>query len=193
MTAKKDLKRRVRERQAKTGESYTAARAHVVAGAPAKQVPFDVEELVTLEQAASLGYQCTVLASSKLLAAVDANRVLVRIRDALLATENDPAMQRLRALVFRGERIRRSVQPGPAWWGELRQFMTRVHAGIGGFHERSDLLALHVDGVMVLAHGAMGRPVGEHLLVAFPRSAPRLFLSLVDTAMMNSAFSLLMR
>ena len=33
MTAKKDFKRRVRERQAKTGESYTAARAQVMAQA----------------------------------------------------------------------------------------------------------------------------------------------------------------
>src|SRR5438067_1395515 len=31
MTAKRDLKRRIRERQAKTGESYTTARRHVLA------------------------------------------------------------------------------------------------------------------------------------------------------------------
>jgi hypothetical protein len=45
MTAKKDLKRRVHERQSRTGESYTAARAHVVAnGGEVLSTAIDVED-----------------------------------------------------------------------------------------------------------------------------------------------------
>jgi hypothetical protein len=52
MTAQRDLKRIIRERQKKTGESYTASRAHVMrdraarlgldAGAPAMSEPLRV-------------------------------------------------------------------------------------------------------------------------------------------------------
>jgi hypothetical protein len=39
MTAKKDLKRRIRARQAETGESYVTARRHVLAAGPASPEP----------------------------------------------------------------------------------------------------------------------------------------------------------
>ena len=39
MTRRRDLKRRVRERQARTGESYTAALKHVLAARPAGDAP----------------------------------------------------------------------------------------------------------------------------------------------------------
>jgi len=39
MTAKRDFKRRVRQRQARTGESYVTARRHVMAGRPAADEP----------------------------------------------------------------------------------------------------------------------------------------------------------
>src|SRR5688572_27139032 len=106
MTAKKDFKRRVRERMAKTGESYTAARAQVMATAPdvqpgepadeldaaddldeqddepappdePKPKPFDVEELVDATEAAQqLGLRCEVLVSSWLAERLPPARIL---------------------------------------------------------------------------------------------------------------------
>lgn len=43
MTTKRDLKRRVRHRQARTGEAYVTARRHVVAARPAAQLEADAE------------------------------------------------------------------------------------------------------------------------------------------------------
>ncbi len=69
MTAKKDLKRRVRERQAQTGESYVTARRHVVAQAPEPESPkrpvIHVDEMHDItEAAAKLGWRCRVVISA---------------------------------------------------------------------------------------------------------------------------------
>ena len=72
MTAKRDLKRRARERQARTGESYVTARRHVVAEAPDRAVAaatstVEVVELMNLsDNAAWNGMQCSVMMSPEL-------------------------------------------------------------------------------------------------------------------------------
>ena len=48
MTKQADFKQRVRTRMAKTGESYTAARSHVLAEPPGLQVPDDRAMLAAL-------------------------------------------------------------------------------------------------------------------------------------------------
>ena len=207
MTAKKDLKRRVRERQAKTGESYTAARAHVVAGAkdspeqseeatepepapsPIEEMsepirsPISVVELVDATQdAAKLGLKCQVLVSPTLVPRIAPARVLEHLRDALLATERDPQMELLRALVFRGERLVRERARGRRWWDEMRRFFARAEAGIGGITEPGDILALSVDGVMVIVQAG-------HVphMPPIPRAQPRLFLTGVETHRIDDA------
>ena len=170
MTAKKDFKRRVRERMEKTGESYTAARAQVVgphdepeAGSSAeadaeteaqaeKEAPFSVVELIdATEDAAKLGLKCDVLVSPVLAEQLEPARILERLRDALMANEDDPAMQLLRGLVFRGARPIRDREQLAAWWTEVRRFLNRAVVGIGGITEAGDMLAFAVDGVMVIA------------------------------------------
>ena len=155
MTAKRDLKRRVRERQARTGESYTAARAHVIREAEPTPVEkasaIQVDEMLELDaDAARLGIKCPVMMSGSLARRVDPVRVLERVRDALLATLDDPAMEILRAVVLRGERPAAERVRDARWFDELRRFAARAHAGIGGITDRGHMLALHVDGVMVI-------------------------------------------
>jgi hypothetical protein len=193
MTAKKDFKRRVRERQARTGESYTTARAHVLAGAPERETTpapsvsaIPVEEMIGLdEQAAALGYRCPVIASSRLLAVAEPEAVLARVRDVLLATEGDPATKMLRALALHGERPTLDRPQTPLqwerWWEETRRFGARLRAGIAGVTERGDTLALHVEGragsVFVLCLAGLGRALFDREIRPGP---PRLFLTLAD-------------
>lgn len=157
MTAKKDLKRRIRERQGKTGESYTTARAHVLAqrDEPAALLPaIPVIELIDVtEQARALGLRCLALASPMLVERVPAERVLARVRDALLATERDPQMDVLRAVMLRGEVLERDPRRRPGgWWEDTRAFFARARVGIGGTNRAGDMLALQVDAEMVIVH-----------------------------------------
>jgi hypothetical protein len=191
MTVKKDLKRRVRERQARTGESYAAARAQVVAQAPKPAEPepvaepaaepvIAVEELIDLTpQAQAIGIKCQVAMTSRLAGRIDPDRTLIKIRDALLATDEDPDTRTLRAVVLRGEHV---VVPMGAraadWFGSARRFVARALAGIGGISEHGNMLAISVDGpagsVMLIAHVWL-RPFGMR------REAPRLMLSVAES------------
>jgi len=197
MTAKKDLKRRVRERQARTGESYAAARAQVVAQAPAEKPAepepqpaepaepaaepvIPVEELIDLTpQAQAIGIKCQVAMTSRLAGRIDPDRTLIKIRDALLATDEDPDTRTLRAVVLRGEHV---VVPMAAraadWFGSTRRFVARALAGIGGISEHGNMLAISVDGpagsVMLIAHVWL-RPFGMQ------RELPRLMLSVAES------------
>lgn len=189
MTAKKDLKRRVRDRQARTGESYAAARAQVVtqkpepepepAPAPSESA-IPVEELIDLTpQAATIGIKCRVAMSSRLTGRIDPAKTLLRIRDALLATEDDPATRKLRTVVLRGEHVH--APPGARiqdWFGSTRRFVARALAGIGGVSEHGNMLAITVDGpagsVMVLVHVWL-RQYGPET------EPPRLMLSVAES------------
>jgi hypothetical protein len=177
MTAKKDLKRRIRERQAKTHESYVTARRHVLAAAsPEAARPPDpaaldsdtrfgaeaagdqahraivVEEMVDLTAAAeSLGFRCRVMSSSTLAAKVAHATLLDRMRAVLHGTTEDPEMERMRAICLRGESP--APQPRtPDWLEKVRQFVARAHVGVGGLSHEGAMLAFNVDGVMVLAN-----------------------------------------
>lgn len=140
MTAKRDLKRRVRERQGRTGESYMTALRHVLDQRPSV-VP--VVELIELsEVGAAMGIQCRVRMAPVLADRIDAVGALRRLREALIATERDPAFDLMRRVVMHGE----SPVLRPAGIDAGLRFLARVHAGIGGISEHGRMLALMVDG-----------------------------------------------
>jgi hypothetical protein len=204
MTAKKDFKRRVRERQAKTGESYTAARAQVMAQAggeatveeakaaskdETKPSAISVVELVDAsEEARSLGLRCDVLVSPSLAAHIPPVEILEQVLEALLATENDPQLSLLRGALFRGE----SPPHNPhinmrARWEDTKRFFTRAGVGIGGINQEGDMLALQVENSMVLVQ-----------ISAVPHMPPirraqlRVFLTTVDAHQLDSRRAALM-
>lgn len=169
MTAKRDLKKRVRARQAQTGERYTTARSHVVreaeeesatapdlespepADARRSYPPIQVEEMLDLAaDAGRLGIKCVVRATTSLAARVDAVVALEKLRDALLATENDPATDLLRAVVLRGERPLVPKRTMAEWRNDIQRFLQRAQAGIGGTSDLGNMLALQVGSTVVI-------------------------------------------
>ena len=144
MTRKRDLKRRVRERQTETGESYVTALRRVRARRPGA---FPVLEMIDLTAAAAaLGLRCRVSMTPQLAARVDGAHALARLRDTLHATENDPALARLRAAALRGEAAGNPNLILPRDLEVGRRFLARVRAGIGGVSDHGHVLALTVDG-----------------------------------------------
>jgi hypothetical protein len=141
MTARRDLKRRVRDRQGQTGESYMTALRHVLDQRP-NAVPV-IEMIELTEVGEAMGIRCRVRMSPALADRIDAVGALRRLREALLATERDPAFDLMRRVVLYGEapvlRLTGSMDIG-------RRFIARVRAGIGGISEHGRLLALMVDG-----------------------------------------------
>lgn len=209
MTKKRDLKRLVRERQARTGESYVTARRHVLAQAAngdgaepvahaAESPPVDepgasrpsipVVEMISLtEQGAQLGLKCRITMASPLAAQVDPTVALTRLRDVLVASAHDPGLALLRGVVLHGE----SAPPPPLprgrtmWQQEVRRFIERARAGIGGVSETGSMIALNVDGlagsVLLIAHVGF-RP----FLYPKPTTAgPRLVLTTVQELTMG--------
>jgi hypothetical protein len=140
MTDRSDLKRRVRERQARTGESYMTALRHV-RGQRAGVVPV-VELLDISEVGAVLGIKCRTLVLPALAERVDVGAMLRQLHAALLATTRDPASQLMRAVVLYGQRPFAS----PSGLDEGSQFLRRVRAGIGGFSETGRALSFAVAG-----------------------------------------------
>jgi hypothetical protein len=158
MTAKRDLKKRVRARQAKTGESYTAARRHVVAAKTEPEAapkakhgssPISVDALVDLTEAATtVGLRCKVLMSEALADAITPARVLIALRELLLAMLRDPKSEFLRGVVLHGD-----VSAGPttrALDPRQRVFVERVRGGFTGVSPDGRSLGLHVDGVGII-------------------------------------------
>ena len=142
MTAKRDLKRRVRERQVATGESYVTARQHVLAQRPEVVSVVDLIDLT--EVAAPLGIKCEVAMYPQLRARVEGVQLLARLRDVLLATLDDRAFDRMRDVALRGAalatpRVLRSYK-------DWNAFSARARAGISGVNASGELLALPVDG-----------------------------------------------
>jgi len=140
MTERRDLKRRVRERQARTGESYMTALRHVQAQ---RSSPIPTVELIDLtEIGARLGLKCRIAMFPALADRVDAAALLGHLRDALLSTEGDRALALMRRVVLRGARPR--VPMAMAQLEEARQFVERARAGIGGVSEGGRMLALQL-------------------------------------------------
>ena len=141
MTSKRDLKRRVRERQKRTGERYTTALGHVKGQRPAS-IP--VVEMVDLtEHAARLGLRCRILMSPDLTEACGVLAV-EKLRDALHATQDDPATRHFRAVALAGERRVPDRCSPREILAEGGRFMARARAGIGGVSPDGSMIAFQV-------------------------------------------------
>jgi len=177
MTAKRDLKRRIRARQARTGESYTTARRYVLAArdgegpdpaTPASSAPIDVVEVIDVSgPAVELGYACKVLVYPSVVEAVEPTDALIAVRAALAAAGRDPATTLLRDLVQRG------IAPKHHRITRDAQFLERARGG---------LTAVSVDG-RLLAVPVRGRTQMVTLLAAAWRATGTLVLMCLDEAM----------
>jgi hypothetical protein len=120
MTVKRDLKRRVRDRQARTGERYTTALEQVLterpaapgtspdAGNPApsrRHTPVPVVELVDVsEVAAAVGLKGRVVMYPDLVERVDPRVALSRLRQLLVAAAHDERTSLFQTVLMKGER-----------------------------------------------------------------------------------------
>jgi hypothetical protein len=154
MTKKHDLKRRVRDRQAQTGESYTAARRQVIGEADVPDGPDEatsdskvpVFELVdATEPAAKLGFKCRILMFPSLVEAVAPGVVLDTLHKLLVTTTGDPETARIWSVAIGGfERPRGRVAVRSL--EATQRFLARAQAGLGGASEDGSMLAIHVAG-----------------------------------------------
>ncbi len=103
-----------------------------------------VVEMVDLgDEAARLGLRCRVLMTPELpracgLAAVE------KLRDALHATQDDPATRHFRAIALAGEKRRPEMASARELIAEGQRFLVRARAGIGGVSEGGSMLALAI-------------------------------------------------
>jgi hypothetical protein len=183
MTRQRDLKDRIRARMAKTGEAYMTARRHVLADREdSVEPPFDfIEPVDVTDQAAALGLRCRALMFPRLAERIGAEVALGRLRDALTATDDDPATALMRAVVLRGELpppLRQEVKSFEA----LAAFIRRVRAGIGGASPGGGMLALLAGDALMLC-----------VVSKTPRDEPVVFLQLGDEVIGQRNLSLLPR
>jgi hypothetical protein len=166
MTVKRDLKKRVRARQARTGERYTTALEHVLAEKPAPAV--EVVEMVNLSAlAAELGMHGRVLMHPHLADRVDPRTTLQRLRAVLLATEDEPGTRLFRAVLLEGKPL------PPASWSSLDRPYSAVHVALmygglrlpGGY--TTDLVS---EGArfLVRARAGLGGVTPNGMMLAFP-------------------------
>jgi hypothetical protein len=140
MTKKRDLKRLVRERQARTGEAYVTALRHVRGPRPGA-IP--VSEYIEITEVGELlGMECRVMLLPELAERIDVATTLRQLRSVLLTTTPDPAFDLMRAVVLRGEHPR----SWPPSLEERLRFLVRLRAGIGGVCPSGRIVALTVWG-----------------------------------------------
>jgi hypothetical protein len=142
MTANRDLKRRVRDRQAQTGESYVTALQRVLAQRPSS-IPSAIPtiEFVDLtELAASLQLKCRLSASPALARIIDAKPTLERFHELLVVNRRDPALSLVRGVALQGEYVELGMTPASLRDGAA--FLQRVRAGLGGVSANGRMLAL---------------------------------------------------
>ncbi len=140
MTKQRDLKRLVRDRQQRTGESYMAALRRVRGQRP-NGIP--VIELVDVtDVGAALGVKCRVMVLPELAERVDVTEMLLQLRTVLLTTTRDHAFSLMRSVVLCGERPFASM---PTLQDVLR-FSDRTRVGMGGICDSGRMLAFPVAG-----------------------------------------------
>jgi len=157
MTRNRDLKRRIRDRQARTHESYLTARRHVLAQAEPAIGDLDipiapgssisvVEPIDVATIAQRLGFRCEIILFPELASRLEPEVLLAHVRDALLAHDD--------AIVLRG--LAFANLPPPLWGARpadvsrMRAFIRRLRAGIGGLTDEGHMLGLHVAGEPVV-------------------------------------------
>lgn len=140
MTAKKDLKERVRARQEQTGERYTTALERVRRQGAKKRraIVVDVPDLT--EIAAALGLKSRAYCSFAFWnqsqrddeRASIARSVLRRLVEVLRATETDPSTALLRGALLHGKKLPSSRAFALWRGGQLRAFIARLRLGVRG-------------------------------------------------------------
>ncbi|HSS00207.1 MAG TPA: hypothetical protein VLM79_24285 [Kofleriaceae bacterium] len=144
MTKQRDLKRLVRDRQARTGETYVTALRHIRTPRSAtgtETVP--VVELVDITAIGEpLGMRCRVMVQPELAECVDVTAVLRQLRSVLLTTTPDPDFDLMRAVVLRGE----CPYSAPPTLADGLRFLVRLRAGIGGVCPSGRIVAFSVAG-----------------------------------------------
>lgn len=147
MTANRDLKRRVRDRQAQTGESYMTALHHVLAQRPSSipsAIP-TVEFVDVTAVAAALGLKCRIAISPALAHAIDVEKTLWRFRETLTASWWDPALRVMRTIALQGQHVQVPLTTVPAFQEvhKALQFVERVlETGLGSVSENGHMLAV---------------------------------------------------
>lgn len=145
MTAKRDLKKHVRERQARTGEAYVTALRHVLAARDGGGDPVPVVEMEDVSAAAQdCGLRFRAVMFPGLRRRVDPKAALTRLRQVLDETGEDPAFEPLRAVLLGGEW--RQAELDGADILRARQFLERARAGVGGVSEGGTRVALQIEG-----------------------------------------------
>ncbi len=151
MTDKRDLKRRVRERMERTGESYMTALRHVIAqrepdepvsDPPADEPPLPFVELRDLTDIArDFAITCRVVMYPSL-SDIDPREALAAMCLLLGKTREDRAFDLFRDVLLAGERPRINLEHRVE---EAILFANRVRAGIGGISNGGHMLAMHLD------------------------------------------------
>jgi hypothetical protein len=170
MTRKRKLKRRVRERQARTGESYVTARRHV---ATTEQALVDITA-----QAAALGFRCSIAITRTLAAQVEPVLALSRLRDELARPHANVATARMFSIAFgiRSPALAFAAADPEA----LQQFVTAVRAGATGASSDGTLLAIQAMGKADVVPVICMLDAGAPLVLMRPDEwapQPRLFVS----------------
>jgi hypothetical protein len=138
MTKKKDLKRRVRQRQAKTGESYTAALAQV-RGPRIEAVPDATRE------ARGAGLCCKAFVSARLRKESELPDLFVRVREMLAALGAAAC-----GPLLRGELPPCEIPDAVRLAVEARRFLEEVRRGARGLSRDGRLFALEWKGAVIV-------------------------------------------
>lgn len=176
MTAHRDLKRRVRDRQAHTGESYMTALNHILAQRPTSAIPSaipTVEFLDVSAVAAALGLKCQVTLSPRLAHTIDVEATLERLCETLAASQHDPALAILRTIAVNGQHVA-SPEP-PAGFQEVRDgllFLRRLRAGLGGISDNGRMLGLRAVARSAPAEPPLDAAPSDPLVLVSPWTRP---------------------
>jgi hypothetical protein len=154
MTKKRDLKRRVRARQEKTGESYTSALAHI-------REPRIPEAPDATKEAVAEGLSCAAVVTPELRGMGDLRPLFARVREVLEAL-GSPACGPL----LRGETSPRRI-PEPKDVLEAQRFLAAARKGERGLSGNGRLLALEWRGHVIV--GSIWLYFGRKPLLQFSR------------------------
>jgi len=175
MTANRDLKRRVRDRQAHTGESYMTALNHILAQRPTSAIPSaipTVEFVDVSAVAAALGLKCQVTLSPLLAHTIDVEATLERLCETLAATQDDPALAVMRTIAVLGQNV---ASPVPLSFQNIRDgllFVRRLRAGIAGISDDGRMLGLRAVARSAPAEPAQPAAAPDRLVLISPWTVP---------------------
>jgi hypothetical protein len=173
VTDRRDFKRRVRDRQAETGETYTAARRAVEAQRPGAMALVEMTDVTDV--AATVGFACRAVASPDVLAAVTAEAALRRLHKLLVAVDADAETAVMRAFAFRDTPPPALTEDDHRGIVAIRDFLARARAGVGGTLGAGRLIVLH-DAIPIVY---MIWPIAPYPLQAAPHPS-RLVITTLD-------------